>query len=396
MPPEASDTDASEFRLSLVRNDLLFRAQRAIGLIPSTGLGVGRRAVALALFTWVPIAAWAVVAGRALPGQQVAEPLLQHFGVTIRCLVAIPLLVIAEAIAHALTTHLIPHFARSGLVGDGDLPRFRAILQGVARLRDRSLPWVLIAGAVAAWMVLSPPHAGQHELIWAEPSDGHSGLGFGGLWFLYVVRPIFVALLLAWVWRLVLLFVLMGRIAKLDLALVPTHADRCAGLGFLEVLPAVFSAVVLAASAVLASHWAHDVAYHGMDVKKLGPQAAVFVLSMLLLFLAPLLPYGSKLRAAKRSALLDYGALVGRHGRGVHRRWIEGRPIEDALLSAPEIGPVADSAALYESVSRMRGLPIGRPTLMLIALPAILPLLAVVAIQVPIKQILIGLVKTLV
>jgi hypothetical protein len=118
---------------------------------------------------------------------------------------------------------------------------------------------------------------------------------------------------------------------------------------------------------------------------------------MLLLFLAPLLAFGSKLRIAKRDALLEYGALVGRHGRGVHQRWIEGRPVdEDDLLTAPELGPVADTAALYESVSQMRGFPIGKPTLIAIALPALLPLLAVVAIQVPIKDILIKLLKTLI
>ena len=351
----------------------------------------------LALLTWLPIAVWALVAGRALPGQQAAEPLLQHFGVTVRCLVAIPLLVIAEAVAHALTTHLIPYFVRSGLVSDADLPRFRAILQGVARLRDRSLPWVLIGGVVVAWMALAPPHAGQHELTWAESPDGHSRFGFGGAWFLYVVRPVFLALLLAWLWRLGLLFVLMSRIAKLDLALVPTHPDRCAGLGFLELLPATFSAAVLAASAVLASRWAHDVLYHGVDVKSLAAPAGVFVATMLLLFLCPLLPFGSKLRAAKRNALLDYGALVGRHGRGVHARWIEGRAvIDDDLLSAPELGPVADTAALYQSVAQMRGAPIGKQSLLMVALPAILPLLAVVAIQIPIKDILIKLLKTLV
>ncbi len=391
-----SNAEANEFQISLVRNDLFFRAQRAIGLIPATGLGVGRRALALALFTWAPIAVWAAIAQRALPGAVTSEPLFQHFGVTVRCLVAIPLLVIAEGVAHAMTTRLVPHFVRSGLVRDADRERFCAILEGVARLRDRSLPWILIGSAVAAWLLLGPPTGDQHELSWAADSDAPTHFGFGGIWFLYVVRPIFVALVLAWLWRLFLFFMLMSRIAKLDLELVPTHPDRAGGLGFLETLPSVFSAVVLAASAVLASRWAHDVVYHGMDVQSLRLPGIVFVVSMLLLFLAPLLPFGSKLRAAKRKALLDYGALVGRHGRGVEQRWIRGESVDDALLAAPEIGPVADTVALYEAVSRMRTVPIGRPTLLMIVLPALLPLLAVFAIQVPIKEILKKLVTTLI
>lgn len=46
-------------------------------------------------------------------------------------------------------------------------------------------------------------------------------------------------------------------------------------------------------------------------------------------------------------------------------------------------------------MSRLRVFPIGRPTLFAIVLPALLPMLPVVAIQVPIKEILLKLVKTL-
>ena len=85
---------AEEVDLSLVRGDALLHLQRAIGLVPRDGLGVGRRALALALVTWAPIAIFALLRDRALPGS-VDEPLLNHFGVHVRCLVAIPLLVIA-------------------------------------------------------------------------------------------------------------------------------------------------------------------------------------------------------------------------------------------------------------------------------------------------------------
>jgi hypothetical protein len=299
-------------------------------------------------------------------------------------------------VAHGISLRLVPYFVNSGIVTAADRERFAAILRDVARLRDRTLPWVLIAAAVGTSMLLLPPSTEQHELIWAQEGGAAPHFGFGGYWFLYVVRPIFTALLFAWLWRLGLLFLLMRRIAKLDLALIPTHPDRAGGLGFLEPLPVAFSLVVLAGSAVLSSRWAHDVLYHGTDVRSLRALAAVFVVTMLLLLVAPLLPFGAKLRAWKRRALLDYGALVGRHGREVRRRWILGDAVEDELLAAPEIGPVADTVALYEAVSRMRMFPIGRPTLFAILLPAVIPMLPVAAIQIPIKDLLLKLATTLV
>ena len=175
-------TQDGDLALSLVRGDALLRLQRGIGLVPERGLGVARRALALAAFTWLPIALWALLQGRALPGAA-AEPLFEHFGVQVRCLVAIPLFVLAEGVAHGITTRLLPHFVRSGLVSEADRPRFREVLRSSAKLRDRTLPWVAIVGLIAAWQTLGAP--ATHELNWAgdgprPPATASAGGGSRG------------------------------------------------------------------------------------------------------------------------------------------------------------------------------------------------------------------------
>lgn len=389
IPPEE---EADQLALSLVRGDALLRLQRAIGLVPQGGLGVGRRALAFAALTWLPIAVWALLADRALPGVA-AEPLFQHFGVHVRCLVAIPLFILAEGIGHGLTTRLIPYFVSSGLVAADDRARFVGIVRGVARLRDATLPWFVILGLVLAWGVLSPGPNETHEVVFAE---GGPRLGFGGWWFLYVVRPIYLGLLLGWLWRVALLFVLFARIAALGLDLVPTHPDGVGGLGFLERVPALFSPVVLAVSAVVASRWAHEVLYHDVHVQALRLPMIGFGVLVLVIFLSPLLVWARPLGALKRRALLEYGALVGRHGRLVRRRWIEREPVaDDGLLSAPELGPVADTISLYEVVRRMRTVPVGRSSLVLLALPVLVPMLGVLGIEIPLRDLLLKILKTL-
>lgn len=379
--------------LSLIRGDVLFRAQRALGLVPADGLGVGRRALLFAAVAWAPLAITALVGRSALAGQA-SEPLLNHFGVHVRCLVAIPLLVVAEAVSHGVTTRLVPQFVNAGLVSDAARERFHETLRGVARLRDGTLPWVALLGVVVAVLLVSPSPAANHELAWA--GDAAAGFGFGAFWFTWVVRPLFTVLLVAWLWRLVLAFVLCLRLSRLELSLVPTHPDGAGGLGFLEGLPAAFSPVVLALSAVLASRWAHDVLYHGVHVTDLRMPMIAFAVAVVVLFLAPLLPWQRVLAAERRRAELEYGALVARHGRLVRRRWIEGQPVGDeALLTAPELGPVADTIVLYEAARRMKALPIGRRSLVAVLAPAALPLLAVLAIEIPIKDLLLGLLKTL-
>jgi len=91
------------------------------------------------------------------------------------------------------------------------------------------------------------------------------------------------------------------------------------------------------------------------------------------------------------------GSLVGEHGRPVRRKWILNEPVEDreALLSAPELGPVAATVSLYDAVARMRVIPIGMQALAAVLVPAVLPLVAVAAIRVPLKDILVKILQTL-
>jgi hypothetical protein len=392
-----NQTVDESLELSLIRDDLPFRLQRRVGLIPEQGLGIVRRAAFFALLTWLPIVVWAVYTKRILPGT-VDEPLLRHFGVHVRFLLAVPLLILGEGMMHKLSTTLIPYFLTSGLVQAAQRQDFVKIIGDITRLRNRTLPWVIIVALVVAAAVLEPTTAGSelgHEINWAL--DGGAGhLGFGGWWFMYVSRPIFSALLAGWLWRLVLLFVLLKRIARLDLAIVPTHPDEAGGLGFLERLPKAFSLFAFAVSAVLSSRLAHEVVYHGANVQSFKGLLTLFLVVLLGICLAPLLTFAVPLATAKRRALLEYGALVGKHGRLVRRRWILGETAaDDPVLQAPEIGPVADTLTLYEAIRKMRVVPIGKSSLLAIALPALIPIAALFSIQIPIKDLLTKLVGTL-
>jgi hypothetical protein len=118
-----------------------------------------------------------------------------------------------------------------------------------------------------------------------------------------------------------------------------------------------------------------------------------FVVMTVALFLLPLGAFIGPLARAKRSALRDYGDLVARHGRLVHQRWIEGKPTQDGLLEAPEIGPVADTAAIYEAVRAMRPVPVTAAAILPLALAAALPMIAVLSVYMPIKEIVVKLLK---
>jgi hypothetical protein len=380
-----------ESGFSPVDNELPLRWLRRLRLVPERGLGTRRRALFFVALTWLPIAVWAAMAGRLMDPSS-GESLLRHYGINVRCLVAIPLLILGEAALHATVLRIASQFLSSGIVPAAQQPALEATLRRVRRIRDSSLPWVLVFGVTLAWLLIDKPDEHGDALSWALSPDGK--LGFGGWWFAYVARPVFLAILLGWLWRVLLVAYWFWCVARLELSLVPTHPDRVGGLAFVQKLPNAFELVTLAMSAVVASGWAHEITVHGATLESYKLIAAAFVIVWTLFMLLPLLAFAPTLHAVRARALPAYAALVGEQGRLVHRRWILREPVEDTpILDAPEIGPVADAAAMYDAVKRMRAVPIGRTAILKILVPLAIPMLIVTALQVPIGELLLKVVN---
>lgn len=383
-----------DVEFSPVDNELPLRWFRRLHLVPANGLGTGRRAVFFALLTWLPIAAWSFLAGRFVTADS-GEPLLQHFGVHVRCLLAIPLLILAEASLHKSAQHIVAQFRSSGAVGPELRDRFDATIAGIRRVRDASLPWIFVFGAAIAWSVVDQPAARDDSMSWAVEADCR--LGFGGLWFAYLVRPVFLALLLGWLWRMLLVAWWFWKVGKLGLALVPSHPDRTGGVAFVEKVPGAFALVTFATTAVITSHWAHEIEFHAATLQAFKLPGAMFVILWTLLALLPLLALAPALVAARARAIPAYAALVGEQGRLVYRRWIQCETVPDTpILDAPEIGSVADANAMYDAVKKMRGVPIGKGAVMKVLVPIALPMILVAALQVPLKELLLKLAKSLI
>src|SRR5262249_14138837 len=149
-PPSTAE-EPNQF--SPIDNEPLLHWQRVLHLAPKHGLGVVRRAIFFALVTWVPIAIWSLVRGRFI-NAAVGEPLLQHYGVHIRCLVAIPMFILGEATLHNAGLRYFPQFVTTGIVDDVTRPRFEAAVRALRRWRDSSIPWFFVIGVALALTVV--------------------------------------------------------------------------------------------------------------------------------------------------------------------------------------------------------------------------------------------------
>jgi hypothetical protein len=378
---------------SLVHDDPWFHLQERLGLVPKNGKdGVVRRVLIFCLLAWLPLVVWAWVTGRAFDSVT-GEPLLKHYSVHTRFLLALPALIFGERVARSTLKRLLPRFVQMGLVGEEKVPAFQKLIADLIHLRNSTLPWVAVVGVIAAAALV--PDTGLHldELNWAKEGQG---FGFGGWWFLLVSRPIYQLFLFSWMWRVVLTFVMFRRIVKLGLNLLPPHPDHLGGLGFIATAPTGFAPFAFALSCVTASKWAHDIAWHGVHVNELEIHGAIFIALVLIACLFPLVVFLPVLKKAKRKGIAEYGALVARYDRLVAQQWLRGEEVADrSLFEAPELGPSCDIHTLYDSVREMRILPVNKSSLLPLLIALALPLLVASAIEIPIGELVGKVFKTL-
>jgi hypothetical protein len=177
--------------------------------------------------------------------------------------------------------------------------------------------------------------------------------------------------------------------SRLDLELTATHPDRAGGLGFLAWGQAGFAPVLAAVSSVLSGGFAGQVLYAGESVNSLKYHLAVFVAISLAFLLAPLLVFSRKLARCRFRAVLEFGMLVLRHDRSFDEKWLRASAaVQAGLLGSPDASSLADIAAAFEHVERMRVVPLDHQALIVLFLAAMVPMLPFVASSIPITDIL--------
>jgi hypothetical protein len=313
-----------------------------------------------------------------------------------RYLVAIWVMVATERYANGRLVTLADHFREARILPDDRLSGFTSALS----LADRRFASPVAEGIIliavlivsGATTDLSVDLAGTS---W-EGRDWSGGLvlSWAGVAARYLSTPLFLFLMLRWVWRFLVWTALLYRISRLPLQLTPLHPDRCAGLGFLAIYPSTFSGFAFALSAVVASAMVKDIALEHRGPEIVWLTMGLWLAFSLGLFIGPLLAFVRPLYALRERALIDYGRLASHHHLAFDRKWLGATTGGDELLGSADPSSAADLNAIIEAVQQLRFIPVDLPALLQFAIAAGSPMIAVVLTQVPVNRILSWLVGT--
>jgi hypothetical protein len=347
-----------------------------------------RRIVSISLLAWLPLLVFAFVVGRAVGGVKV--PFLYDIAAHARFLVALPLLIVAEWVVHARFRPLIWQFLERDLISTADGPRFQQIITSSIRLRNSVVAEILLIIFVfTAGQFLWRTQGSLPTATWyADMGPGGPHLNAAGKCYAYWSLPIFQFILFRWFFRLVIWARFLWKVSRLDLQLIPTHPDRCGGLGFLAVRADALAPLLVAQSAVVAGVIASRIFFTGATLMQFKFEILGLVLLLAAIALGPLLVFAPVILSTQRLALREYGEFASHYTADFHKKWIRSDCDRTALLGSGDIQSLADLAKCFEVIQAMRPFPFGRSTVIQLAVLSLLPLLPLTLTVIPFDQLL--------
>ena len=362
---------------SLVLGGPLYQLWRGTRLTDITLHLVRRRVLAFVLLTWVPLLLLSIAEGHLW--SNVRLPFLHDVELHARLLIALPLMILAELVVHQRMRPMVGEFLERRLIPDAARPQFEAAIASAMRLRNSVAAEVLLIAlvyVVGVGFVWRTQVALDVASWYGVQAGGRLQPTLAGWWLGLVSLPMFQFVLLRWFFRMVIWARFLWHVSKIDLQLVPTHPDRAGGLGFLGGVAHAFSPVLLAQGAILGGLIASKIFYAGATLPQFKLELIGLVAFLVFAVLGPMLVFGPKLEAAKRTGLREYGTLAQRYVREFDGKWLRGgAPADEAFVGSADIQSLADLGNSFEVVHGMRLVPFTWQTVLQLAATALAPVL---------------------
>jgi len=347
-----------------------------------------RRAVILAIITWLPLLILSLIQQLAF-GDQVQISFLEDFATHARFLVVIPLLIMAERAVDNRLQHLTTRFYSHGILDKASVDKYNTIKENIARLSASRLASVVIFVVIVLNVVIRLWMAREHQVsIWIfNPSPGNSTFSWAGIFFSVVSLPLLQLLILQWLWRWILSMVYFSNLTQLGFALNPAHPDRAGGMGFVGTPPGPFMVVAFSFAVLFSATVSQNIIYLGKSLPDYYIVMAVFAFLSIVLNVFPLLVFYPALSERRKSGIIQYSTLIHEHHRQFDEQWL-GRPISENIRGFSDASSLADLNASYDAVTRMRKFPFDVKIMMSSIIIAMLPLLPLLAFEFNIVDVL--------
>jgi hypothetical protein len=367
---------------SLAKDRPLSRLLQRLGL----GDGATTHTIVIAAITWLPLLVLSALSGVAV-GNNVKAPFLLDYGVYGRLLVAMPVLLFAEAPIGVRTRDVVREFVTAKLIREQDKTLFYEAVHDATKRKEAVMPEIIIlaliyiALGIRAHIALSDPLTTWYR--W------NGSITPAGWYYVLVSLPIFQFLLFRWIWRLITWTILLWKISRLDLQLLPIHPDKMGGLGFIGLAQIPFGLIAFAGGAVISSYLINNMVYRGVSLGASSAPMVGYVIMATLVIAAPILVFTNKLIGLRANGILRYSELGEEYARLFDDKWAKGiNPECETILGSSDIQSLADLRNSFDIVGNMSIVALDRKTITVIAATAAIPMVPMLFIALPFEEII--------
>jgi hypothetical protein len=376
----------TEFEIA--RGGPFYELQRRARLLEERALAAGRRAVLAVALAWgVPLVVSALE-GHAV-GPVAGRPFLADFGAWARFAIGIAIFFAMERMVEERLRGLHRRMVAAAILPPGQRAEAAEAALRAMRRRDSGVAEAVCCLIAIGVSIFAAMHVDATSPGWlAQPSETGFRLTAAGWWCVLVSNPLFLFLILRWSWRHLVWGLLLRDIARLDLRLVASHPDGSGGLAFIGDYPNAFAAFVFALSCAVAAPLAYGMLRGGTDLKVWGQVMGAWLIVVAVAFAFPLAAFVAPLARLRAETLAAASALATRRERAVERDTL-GRNImaaQDADTSSSAEMP--DPSKCYAAARKLSIFPLRKTALLPVGIAALLPMVAVGATQLPLRELL--------
>lgn len=380
---------------SLVLGGPLYQLFRKAHLDDDVTSHVRQRVLVICGIIWLPLFLLCTVSGTLSGG--VAVPFLRDVETHARFLLAVPLMILAELIVHQRMRGIVSQFLERGLVPGADILRFRQAVTNAMAWRNSITAELVLLFVVfpLGYFIRTHVFALEASTWYATASGTGAVLTLPGFWFSWVSNPILQFLLLRWLYRILIWSRFLWQVSRIRLALIPTHPDRNAGLGFLSGSAYACSPLLASLSCMSAGLVASRIFHEGASLAAFKLEIVSLVVFGLLLVLGPLTVFAPQILAAKREGTREYGAFAAEYTRQFDRRWLRGDGHEKTqILGTSDIQSLADLDTACSVIKDIRAVPFSRDLLLQLVWATLAPFAPLVLTMFPLNELLDKVIQT--
>lgn len=342
---------------------------------------------------WLPLVIISAIEGKLYSGAHL--PFLKDYAMQVRVLIALPLLIMIKYSIDSKVSLVIQHISES-LMSEVERERFASTALTRAKKLAASgyteiILLLLVVIATVSFVkgnVLAGLKSGTDSWMTTRKS-GNESLSLAGYWSVIISTPLTQFFFIRWVWRYFVWMLLLFRISKSNLNLLPTHSDRSGGIGIIMLAQKSFNLFFVAGSVLVAGQLIVVLLNDPDSFNTIRGLGIAYMVCSILLLLLPLMFFAGKLFRIKNEGLMHLSKLGTTMSYNFEAEWINELPIEQRI-EKKQVDPsmLYDYTGLYDGLQQLRTVPVTVRDIISMAAMFFIPFIPVLFIHYSVPELL--------